>query len=269
MAEKRFDRLVIREVGEKTWQIHENDHVSIYLVAGSNKALVVDTGWGIGDISGAVKSLTDLPVSAVITHGHPDHVCGAYNFDDVFISEEDKKGLDFYYKRENRSKIFENRIKAPYPDGFSKDQWINAKLKNVGMIREGSVFDLGNRKLEVISNPGHTPGSISLLDEKNGFLFSGDSVKYDQILMHLDSSLNLSVYLQSMIHLDLFKAKFRKIFPGHGAIIESNDILDEIIAGVSDIENGKIKGVPEKTFFGPGIVAKLDKCSILYRVDKL
>lgn len=269
MAQKSSDRLVIKEVGEKTWQIIENDHVSMYLLAGSNKALIIDAGWGIGNLSKAVKSLTDLTVSAAITHGHPDHVCGAFNFDEIFISKEDKNSLDFFYKKENRTKIFESRFKAPYPEDFSKDQWINAEIKKVEIIDEGFIFDLGNRKLKVISNPGHTPGSISLLDEKNRFLFSGDSVKYDQILMHLDSSLNLSVYLKSMKHLDSFKAKFKKIFPGHDGIIESNDILDEIITGASEIENGKIKGVPEQTFFGPGIVAKLNRCSIIYKADKL
>lgn len=269
MTEDNFDRLVIREVGEKTWQIVENDHVAMYLLTGNKKALMIDTGWGIGNLPGALKTLTDLTVSAVITHGHPDHVCGAFNFNEIFISKDDKSSLEVFYKKEIRTKIIENRFKGPFPVDFSKEQWINKKIKKVEIIGEGYIFDLGDRRLGVISNPGHTAGSISLLDETNGYLFSGDSVKYDQILMHLDSSLNLSVYLESMKHLYSFRKSFQRIFPGHGGIIESNDILDEIITGVSDIENGELKGVPEETFFGPGIVAKLNRCSIVYKAERL
>lgn len=269
MPVKNFDRLAINEIGENTWQIVENDHVAMYLLTGKERALLVDAGWGIGNIPGALRSLTELPLTLVITHAHPDHVCGAYNFNDIYISEGDRSGLDFFYKKEVRARILETRFKEPYPDGFSKEQWINAVLNKVEVIGEGYVFDLGGRRVEVISNPGHTPGSISLLDETNGYLFTGDTVKYDQILMQLESSLTLSVYLESLKHIDSYRGRFRRILPGHGSIIESPDFIDEIISGASGILAGKIHGVFEETFHGPGYVAKLDHCSIVYRKDKL
>ncbi len=259
----------MNEIGDNTWQIIENDHVAMYLLTGKDKALLIDAGWGIGNIPGAVRSLTDLPLTLVITHAHPDHVCGAYSFDDILISKEDRNGLDFFYKKEVRARIIETRFKEPFPEEFSKEQWINAAVKNVGITGEGDSFDLGSRKIEVISNPGHTLGSISLLDETNGYLFPGDTVKYDQILMHLESSLTLSVYLDSLKHINSYRGRFRRIFPGHGRIIESPDYIDEIIAGASGIIAGKIKGVPEETFYGPGYVAKLERCSIIYKADKL
>src|SRR5215203_318122 len=61
------------------------DDVRSYLIAGSEKAILVDTGTGVGDIRKIVEQLTDLPVGVVNSHSHWDHIGGNWRFDDIAI----------------------------------------------------------------------------------------------------------------------------------------------------------------------------------------
>ena len=61
-----------REIGPHTRAIDDCGQDVLYLVCGDERCLLVDTGWGVGDLPGLVASLTPLPVTVVNTHGHPD-----------------------------------------------------------------------------------------------------------------------------------------------------------------------------------------------------
>jgi len=51
--------------------------VCMTLLAGSEKAILVDTGYGIEDVGRFVRTLTDKPLQVILTHGHHDHMLGA------------------------------------------------------------------------------------------------------------------------------------------------------------------------------------------------
>ena len=259
----------VKEITDKTWVIHDKTQVACYLVEGEEKALLIDTGWGLGNLAELVQSITSLPLSVVITHGHPDHVCGAFQFTNLYISKEDKGLLNGFYNRQTRKQIIENRFKNQYPSDFSKEKWINAELNNVHTVQEGGVFELGRRNLKVIAIPGHTSGSICLLDEYNELLFSGDSIQTAPILMHLDTSLPLSTYFDSIVHVYSFEESYDKILPGHGETPVDKTVLDELINGVSEILEGELVGKLEQTFFGEGLVCKFNKTSIIYNENQL
>ena len=61
-----------------TWEIDEFDCASIFLLIGSERALLIDSGFGIGDLRGAVEMVTDKPITLVISHSHGDHCGSAY-----------------------------------------------------------------------------------------------------------------------------------------------------------------------------------------------
>ena len=71
-----------------TWEIDEFDCASIFLLIGAERALMIDTGFGIGDLRGAVEQLTDKPITLVISHSHGDHYGGAYQFDEAWVYEK-------------------------------------------------------------------------------------------------------------------------------------------------------------------------------------
>ncbi len=76
-----------REHQPGVWVVAAPPHVNCFLVAGRERAILIDTGLGIGDIGGAVAALTDLDVAVVNTHHHWDHSGGNGGFDDIAIHE--------------------------------------------------------------------------------------------------------------------------------------------------------------------------------------
>ena len=79
-----------RRLGDRTWAIDDGGSDTIYLIVGDERALLLDTGWGVGDLPALVASLTSLPLLVVNTHGHPDHTYGNGQFAQVYIHPDDE-----------------------------------------------------------------------------------------------------------------------------------------------------------------------------------
>jgi hydroxyacylglutathione hydrolase len=265
---KKDEWFNLNEIKDGIWAINDKTGVNCYLIEGETRSLLIDTGWGLGNLNELVKSLTSLPVEVVFTHGHPDHVNGAFQFSNLHITQKDEKLLRMFYIKETREQII-NRFKDIIIPGFSKDKWVNAKINDPTVIRENDVFDLGDRNISVIECPGHTPGSVCLLDRKNKILFSGDSILTKPVLMNLETSLKLNTYLESLKHIDSFSEDFNIILSGHDEQPVDTIVIDELIEGVSDIINGKIKGKLEKTRFGEALHYNFTHTAINYKEDNL
>ena len=78
-----------KAIADGAWHIQDARGGVIYLVAGRERALLIDTGWGEGDLPAHVATRTDLPLTVVNTHGHPDHSSGNGQFDEVYIHTAD------------------------------------------------------------------------------------------------------------------------------------------------------------------------------------
>ena len=73
------DWFTVEQIDSRTFAISEYRHweeTHCYLLCGMDKALLIDTGLGVANIREAVDELTDLPVTAVTTHVHWDHIGG-------------------------------------------------------------------------------------------------------------------------------------------------------------------------------------------------
>jgi hydroxyacylglutathione hydrolase len=183
--------------------------VNMYLVVGKEKALLIDTG-NPGNITlDDIKALTQLPLLVVNTHAHPDHSGCNSAFGKVYIHEADVEAGKRYSG--------------------------NAELIP---IEDGYVFDLGGKKLEVIAVPGHTPGSICLLDAQEKLLFGGDTAN-GETWMHI-SSVPLETYKKSMEHLLTRKEQYDLLLPGHGDA-RPISYITELIACADDILTGKVE----------------------------
>jgi hypothetical protein len=60
------------------------EEVISFLITGEDRALLFDTGLGIGDMKRVVEQLTDLPIVVLNSHTHYDHIGGNYQFDTIF-----------------------------------------------------------------------------------------------------------------------------------------------------------------------------------------
>ena len=150
---------------------------NMYLIEGKDKALLFDTGMGTGDLAGYVKSLTNLPVEVVITHGHRDHFgqLGQFMDNTVYIS---KKEI--------------TRIPA---------EFMNSKFK---FIKQGDKIDLGGGKIfEVLELPGHTMGSLLFLDASGKFLVVSDDVGAGAMVwMHLPGCVAVDEYRDGLMKIE-------------------------------------------------------------------
>jgi len=139
-----------------TWQILSDGDYT-YLVEGDNEALVIDSGYGAGNIRDYCQTLTKKPVRNIAnTHDHFDHTANNSYFERAYMSEETKK-----------------KATIPFPSfegiHFPRDYPIE-------VIGDGYKFQLGNRELEVFEIPNHASGSLAFLDKRERILFSGDEI---------------------------------------------------------------------------------------------
>ena len=176
--------------------------------------------------------------------------------------------MEMFYVKETREQII-NRFKDILSSDFSIDDWVNAQITKPSHVSDGYIFDLGNRKLRVIECPGHTAGSICLLDTKDDILFSGDSLLAKPVLMNLETSLGLKTYLKSIEYVNSFADDFNIILSGHDEKPVDPIVMEELISGVSDIIQGKIEGKVEKTRFGDALQYNFEHTAINYNEDSI
>lgn len=166
------------EFAPNTYEIDEFDCASIFLLVGTQRALLIDTGIGIGDLRGVVEHLTDKPYDVVMTHGHGDHTGGAGWFDSFWLNEKDWDAYAFPEDL-NRRRDYAQTIAAREHKNYSYDieedirPW--PKLPERKPLVDGQVFDLGGRKVTAYECPGHTPGEMVLIDDQTRILFAGDA----------------------------------------------------------------------------------------------
>jgi glyoxylase-like metal-dependent hydrolase (beta-lactamase superfamily II) len=122
-------------VAHKVWQIMENKTVNIYVVEGKDSALIIDTGYGNGDLKSFVQTLTKLPLIVMNTHGHGDHIGGDAQFSRIYAHPEDIKMIEYGLKNAKK--------KAAVTPSFIP-------------VKEGFVFNLGDRKIAVRNARPHT-----------------------------------------------------------------------------------------------------------------
>ena len=146
----------------------------MYLVTGSKKALLIDSGLGIGSLRNVVDQLTDLPLTVVLSHGHIDHAMGASLFADkqVWLSPADQplaqkqSSLDLrrmYYQRFHPNQ------------SIADTELVSYQNLPYHPLTAGTVFDLGDEYCEVYALAGHTAGSMVILLVNQRILFTGDA----------------------------------------------------------------------------------------------
>ncbi|WP_010258658.1 MBL fold metallo-hydrolase [Treponema primitia] len=167
----------VHKITSHTWLIDEFGLDTQYLLEGTERSLLIDTGTGVADLRALVEKLTGKPYDVAATHGHNDHTGGCIQFPQLFIHPDDIAMVNptLENKQDYAAKILE-RYGAGDRPGFSLSDIVDGPLPKMIPICGGHTFDLGDRIIETLEVPGHTAGSIVFLDRKNHLLFSGDAL---------------------------------------------------------------------------------------------
>ena len=208
-----------------------------YLIEGRDYALLIDTIMGWGNLSAYCRTLTDKPLRVVNTHVHPDHTGGNFHFDACYIHHRD---IPFFqatlgYGREAVLEQARQNALPEYRDLLDPDDFADAEPIRVYPVYDGDVFDLGDRRVEVVEAGGHTPGSIVLIDHRTRIAFTGDACN-SNTLLEFGNSLPVSVYMKSLLRLRERQGEFDMCFGGHevcdpSIVCEAVETVARVLAG--------------------------------------
>jgi hydroxyacylglutathione hydrolase len=218
----RNEDVVFHQIDEHTWvgtgHLYYNE--SLYLLEGTDKAVLIDAGAEIMNLDKIVASITSKPVMLVATHVHPDHTGQTIKyFPEIYINPGDTKAMA---------------------------RWVPDYTGKINFLRDRETIDLGGRQLEVVFTPAHTPGSTTFIDKDARYGFSGDSFGSGTLLLEL--SFSTLIETCQKIKDIMEKQGITFLYPGHfnGTNQETKQRIEDLITLSKEVLSGKIKGKPNQ-----------------------
>jgi glyoxylase-like metal-dependent hydrolase (beta-lactamase superfamily II) len=203
----------ISEIAKDTYAVNEYGLAAMYVVIGTERALLIDTGCGLTDLPAMMEKLTDKPYDVVLTHGHLDHVGGVGCFQKIHVHHDDwemVRSLDFERLRNYCDSLGNMGGYEAYD--YTRDMVREfTEFPEFLDITDGQVFDLGGRRLTVTLIPGHTKGGLVLIDDKSRILFSGDCANVNTLLF--GTSVNTA--LKGFLRIRALRDQYDQNFNGH------------------------------------------------------
>lgn len=208
----------IIQINESTWRI-EDGNVRFFLLTGSEKALLIDSGMNVRNAKEIASGLTKLPILLLNTHADRDHIGSNEEFPSFYMH--------------------------PAEEALYRS---SGKPGTILPVAEGDILDLGERPLRILHLPGHTPGSIAVLDVNNRVLISGDPIQTNGRIFMFGSHRNMREYIQSLEHLETYAGQFDELWPSHADIPISPDTIRRLRDGAMAVMEGKLPGMPAEVF---------------------
>jgi glyoxylase-like metal-dependent hydrolase (beta-lactamase superfamily II) len=223
--------LVVEEVAPGVRRLSEAaplpaERSFFYLVEGADRDCLIDGGWGFCVSLEALRSDPAKPLVAIATHSHFDHIgmlhlaaerCG-HPAEAATFARPDPTATQALPYLAGRTVLDGGGAIAP-------DTITQHACPLHRFIGEGSRIELGSRTLEIMHTPGHSPGSLCVLDRAAGLLFSADTVHDGHIYDDIPGADRRDLVLS---HRRLAEVDFALALPGHGAILARPDFLDRI-----------------------------------------
>lgn len=233
-----------------------------YLILGTQRALLFDTGTGMVPLRPLVEALTPLPVTVINSHTHYDHVGGNWEFDRILA-------VDSPYTRANTAGFPQDALATEVaadafckgaPVGLDTAAFRTRAWKATGSVKDGDAIDLGGRRIEVLQVPGHTPDAIALLDRANGLLWTGDSWYEGTLWLYVPET-DLDAYERAMARLAALAPGVTQLLPAHNTASADPARLGRALGAVRKMRSGTV--APAKEESGGRLVFEIDGVSIL------
>jgi len=224
------------------WLVGEPGHVNSWLIRGSERTILLDTGLGLADISAAVATVCPEEPTVVNSHVHFDHVGGNDLFAETAMHELGPEWVEAGCEPSQLSAypdlvpamteayarllaadreggfflIGPDEEMRPWPsEGIAARGWRIAPPPPTRLLAEGDEIDLGDRVLRVLHTPGHAPDHICLLDERAGILWAQDQAYYGPHLVY-EPGADFGDFLTSTRRLaDDLSGSLRTVYTAH------------------------------------------------------
>lgn len=226
----------------------------MYLVEGTERAVLIDTGSGYGGLAECVRGLTDKPVTVLNTHGHTDHALGSAEFDEVYISPLEARA----YARHSTPEFRSHDSSLLWPDYklLRPEQIIPAMpFEKMKPLHDGDVFPLGGVSVQALACPGHTQGSMVMLIPEERMIVLGDACNY-QVFLFDDLSCKVSEYRRALASLlEHHRGSYDTVLLSHGDGVGVPDMVERLIAVCDDILEGRSEEAPFDFLGQKGLLA--------------
>ncbi len=201
----------IIKIDSHTWRF-EDGFVRFFLLEGENKAMMIDSGVNCPNAIELAKTVTNKPIMLLNTHGDGDHTSGTGGFTEIHMHIKDYINCG---------------VNTGYPN------------TSLAEVKDGDIIELGNRPLRIIHIPGHTQGSIAILDVNYRVLFAGDSVQKGHIYMFGNKRCP-EEYEESLDKLIDLKDEYDHIYASHDEYVVSNDYAEKVKNVWKLVQNNEI-----------------------------
>jgi glyoxylase-like metal-dependent hydrolase (beta-lactamase superfamily II) len=232
----------------------------MYLVVGPEKAMLIDTGFGVGDLKGLVNEITGrMPLIVANTHAHFDHAYGNFQFERVYCHEYEVTRLEAKRNPHIWDYLFDEKGNCIWTE-FDRQDIVPFQEYQIVGCPNGHLFDLGDGyEIELVFLPGHAPGHAAFLDKQNRILFAGDDACYGTVFVvgpepgdPYGHYATVTAFRDELAKLVARRGEFDGIYPGHGVVdmgtIMLVNILETCEKVIADPENYDSK--TEMTFGG-------------------
>lgn len=172
---------------DRIWEphVHPFFRANLYQIRGRDADLVLDFGMGLRPLRSFLNLDENKPIVAVATHVHVDHIGSFHEFDRRLGHSAEAEAFSQMADRDTLADLFRGQcdgvIQLPNPL-WTQEAYRISPAPLTEVLAEDALVDLGDRCYRVLHLPGHSPGSIGLLDETRGVLFSGDAIYDGQLV---------------------------------------------------------------------------------------
>ncbi len=241
-----------------TWQISEPlgkieprigiGTVNMFLVAGRERAALIDSGMGIGDLHATVRELTTLPILVCNTHWHWDHSASNHQFAQIAIHQIEYELLKQEQSVKSiRKQMARPEVRAILPPDFDPESYRIVGTTATHTLCDTDKLDLGGRMLHVLHTPGHSAGHVAYFDADNGILFSGDTAYRGPMFACFEGS-DPAAFACSAQRLAQMADGVQCIAPGHNDTLAGGAFLRAVADAADAALNADVAALPYNDF---------------------
>ncbi len=229
-----FERVKITQINPHVYLMDDAGESTGYLVVGEKKAAVIDTMNGWEDVKAVARTITDLPLVVINTHGHCDHIFGNVYFDEAYVHPDD---LPLAHEH------------SQFPEFLEACEKHNLKMPPFKPFDVNQEIDLGGLTLKGIHLPGHTPGGLLILLKEDRILFTGDAINR-HLWLQLDGCLPAGEAADALEKIMYLTEEADFILHGHAKGADPISLMNDLLRGLREIEAGQTENDPPYQWFG-------------------